>query len=165
MTFTVEQEDIFSIVKEHIENKQDLLLKVESVAGSGKTSTLVEIANLLPASAHNLYLAYNKSIATEAATKFPGNTECKTTHSLAYAPIIKHGLTMGGEEGPKRTIETFTGRSITEKVSYDTKALVIKELEKFFLSDSVDIYNYFNENTEANKLSILYFQRMVNNDI
>ena len=58
-------------------------LKIKAFAGSGKTSTLAEIArNLKPK--RGLYLAYNKSIQLEAKDKFPDNVDCKTSHSLAY---------------------------------------------------------------------------------
>ena len=39
-----------------------------------------------------LYLAFNKAAAAEAAEKMPMNTECRTTHSIAYRSII------GGDE-------------------------------------------------------------------
>jgi F-box protein 18 (helicase) len=59
------------------------ILAVRALAGTGKTSTLVEYAKQYP---HKkmLYLAYNKSVATEAKTRFPRNVECRTTHSLAW---------------------------------------------------------------------------------
>lgn len=59
------------------------MLKVEACAGSGKTSTLVMMAEALPVP--SLYLAFNKVTATEASEKFPKHVECRTTHSMAYA--------------------------------------------------------------------------------
>jgi macrodomain Ter protein organizer (MatP/YcbG family) len=58
-------------------------LKIEAFAGTGKTSTLKAIGEAMP-DKKCLYLAFNKSIADEAAKKFPGNVECRTSHSLAY---------------------------------------------------------------------------------
>ena len=57
-------------------------IKIKAFAGSGKTSTLVAIANELQG--RGLYLAYNKAIKDDALGKFPKNVECKTAHSLAY---------------------------------------------------------------------------------
>jgi hypothetical protein len=58
---------------------------VEAAAGTGKTSTLRFIADVDPTK-RGLYLAFNKGIATEAASKFAGtNVEARTAHSLAYA--------------------------------------------------------------------------------
>ena len=57
-------------------------IKIKAFAGSGKTSTLVAIANDLQGK--GLYLAYNKAIQQDAIGKFPEHVECKTAHSLAY---------------------------------------------------------------------------------
>lgn len=65
------------------------ILKIEAVAGSGKTSTLCLMANAVKVP--SLYLAFNKVTATEAAEKFPSHVTSKTTHSVAYA---KHGVAL-----------------------------------------------------------------------
>lgn len=65
------------------------ILKIEAVAGSGKTSTLCLMANAVKVP--SLYLAFNKVTATEAAGKFPSHVTSKTTHSVAYA---KHGVAL-----------------------------------------------------------------------
>ncbi len=59
------------------------VLAIEACAGSGKTSTLAEIAR------HNLhkkflYLAFNKAVVEDARRKFPPNVKIFTTHALAY---------------------------------------------------------------------------------
>lgn len=58
-------------------------LKISAFAGTGKTTTLVGIASA-NRNKRGLYLAFNTEMAREARTKFPGNVECRTTHSLAY---------------------------------------------------------------------------------
>ena len=60
-------------------------LKINAFAGSGKTTTL----RLLAASrtARGAYLAFNRSIAREAAEKFPRTTDCRTTHSIAWRSV------------------------------------------------------------------------------
>ncbi len=63
-------------------------LKAIAYAGTGKTSTLVELAAANPAS-DVLYLACNKSVAAEAMMRFPTNTLTKTGHALAYAAVGK----------------------------------------------------------------------------
>jgi len=57
-------------------------LKIRAFAGSGKTTTLVEIAKRLEG--NGLYIAFNKSIQNEATKKFSYNVDCRTAHSLAY---------------------------------------------------------------------------------
>lgn len=64
------------------------LLAVDAFAGTGKTSTLVAYAEARPR-ARILYIAFNKSVATEAKERFPSNVECRTTHSLAYGSVGK----------------------------------------------------------------------------
>lgn len=59
------------------------MLKVEACAGSGKTSTLVMMAEA--AVKPSLYLAFNKVTAMEAEAKFPSHVRAQTTHSKAYA--------------------------------------------------------------------------------
>jgi superfamily I DNA/RNA helicase len=61
-------------------------LKIEAFAGTGKTSTLKAIAEALP-NKRIMYLAFNKMIADEASKKFPGNVQCRTSHSLAYREV------------------------------------------------------------------------------
>jgi hypothetical protein len=57
-------------------------LKINAFAGTGKTTTLEYLAS--HSRAQGIYLAFNKSIADNAAGRFPSNVRCQTTHSLAY---------------------------------------------------------------------------------
>lgn len=61
-------------------------LKVLAFAGTGKTSTLQAVADAMPRR-KMLYLAFNKSIQTEASGKFPAHVECRTAHSFAYRAV------------------------------------------------------------------------------
>jgi len=60
-------------------------LKISAFAGTGKTSTLLEVAKSTKKS--GLYLAFNKKTAAEASTKFPRSVDCRTTHSLAFRAV------------------------------------------------------------------------------
>lgn len=68
-------------------------------AGTGKTSTGVMMTSRTNRS--GVYVAFNKSIATDAAGKFPANVMCKTGHSFAYGSVIRqYGFSstkMGGK--------------------------------------------------------------------
>lgn len=69
-------------------------LKIDALAGSSKTTSLVLVANNLPVK--SLYLAFNKSMAEEAKGKFPPHVEVRTSHSLAYREVghnYQHKLT------------------------------------------------------------------------
>lgn len=71
-------------------------IKINAVAGSGKTTTIIEYAKARPATSKILYIAFNKSVKLEAARKFTEkglrNVKVETAHSLAYKSIVfKHG--------------------------------------------------------------------------
>ena len=87
MQLTKEQQDI-------IHSTGDI--KINAVAGSGKTTTIIEYAKARPANSKILYIAFNKSVKLEAAKKFAAkgltNVKVETAHSLAYKHIVfKHG--------------------------------------------------------------------------
>lgn len=65
-------------------------LKIEALAGTGKTTTLIEIAKQLETK-RGLYLAFNKSIATDARTRLPRNVDARTLHSLALQQLKNTG--------------------------------------------------------------------------
>ena len=80
MALTEEQE---AALRAAAELKEGEILKIEACAGSGKTSTLIEIAKSRP-EWRFLYLAFNRAIVEEARRRFPPNVRIFTTHSLAY---------------------------------------------------------------------------------
>lgn len=61
-------------------------LAIQAGAGTGKTSTLAFLAEQTPGR-RGRYLAFNRAIALDAASRFPATVACKTAHSLAYAAI------------------------------------------------------------------------------
>jgi len=67
-------------------------IKINAVAGSGKTTTIIEYARTRPVESHILYLAFNKSVKNEAIQKFSkqgmGNVKVETAHSLAYKYVV-----------------------------------------------------------------------------
>jgi F-box protein 18 (helicase) len=69
-------------------------IKINAVAGSGKTTTLIEYARARPATARVLYLAFNRTVKMEARTRFAAkglrNVQVETAHSLAWAHIVKN---------------------------------------------------------------------------
>lgn len=73
-----------------IESSGDV--KIHAVAGSGKTSTLVEYAKTRNKNSRILYLAFNRSVRQEAQRRFmnagAGNVTVETAHSLAFRRIV-----------------------------------------------------------------------------
>jgi len=83
MQLTPEQQDIIQSTSN---------IKINAVAGSGKTTTIIEYARSQPASARILYLAFNKSVKLEATKKFVEkglhNVKVETAHSLAFRHVV-----------------------------------------------------------------------------
>lgn len=69
-------------------------IKINAIAGSGKTTTIIEYAKARPKTSKILYLAFNKSVKLEATKKFADkglrNVKVETAHSLAYKHIVFH---------------------------------------------------------------------------
>lgn len=81
MTPSHYQTKIFSFVQQEKSN-----LSITAVAGSGKTTTILEASKQAPSS---LFLAYNKSIAETLSSK---GVNAKTLHSLGYSALARKGL-------------------------------------------------------------------------
>lgn len=82
-------------------------LRIDAYAGTGKTTTLRLLAE--STSKRGLYLAFNRSIATEAVARFPRRVRCATAHSIAFRGIRK---TLRYPEW--KLTEPLTPRSVTE---------------------------------------------------
>ena len=159
MSLTGEQSKVVQTAATLYRDKEPKLLLVSAIAGSGKTHTLVSLAKEL-APTTSLYLAYNKAIAVEAGNKFKGTTtECKTIHSLAYQTIVRqYGI----------SVKPFTVRDIKEKIAYTSKAALVTILERFFLSNSLDIHLYLQDSkiSENQKtLALTYYEKMLKGEI
>lgn len=67
--------------------------KINAVAGSGKTTTIIEYAHARPKSSRILYLAFNRSVKLEASRKFlerkMTNVKVETAHSLAHKHVVR----------------------------------------------------------------------------
>jgi F-box protein, helicase, 18 len=67
-------------------------IKINAVAGSGKTTTIIEYAKARPKNSRILYLAFNKSVKLEAVKKFAesglSNVKVETAHSLAFKHVV-----------------------------------------------------------------------------
>ncbi len=82
---------------------------VKAVAGSGKSTTIVECMNLVPGGKTAIFLAFNKAIAEELKTR---GVNARTFHSLTYSPVTR--------SRKARNIEpTKLQRIIKEKLSGD----------------------------------------------
>lgn len=81
-TPSIYQQAIFDFVKNGSGN-----LVVNAVAGSGKTTTIVQALKLIPADKKVIFVAFNKAIVNELATKVPSNVEVRTMHSFGFGAV------------------------------------------------------------------------------
>lgn len=79
------QTNIFGAIRDTKDN-----LIIEAVAGSGKTTTIVEGCRLLPKRGDNIFLAFNKNIADELSSKLPPHIPGQTLHSLCLGILRRN---------------------------------------------------------------------------
>ncbi|WP_263385708.1 UvrD-helicase domain-containing protein [Granulicella arctica] len=60
-------------------------LRIDAYAGAGKTTTLELLAG--STTQRGLYLAFNRSIADQARSRFPRQVHCATAHSIAFRGV------------------------------------------------------------------------------
>lgn len=127
MTLTSEQQCIV----EHVTHNDGYTL-VDAVAGAGKTSLLVALTQSLNPS-RGLYLAYNKSMSTEASSRFPKTVTCCTIHSLAFRPTITD---------KRLRLGTFTYRNIDVSIPYERRTILVDYLRQYFLSSHIHLEDF-----------------------
>ena len=106
MELTEEQKNIVKTVYD-----EEPVIKINAYAGTGKTTTLVEIVKEIrkvdPRS-RVLYLVFNRMMAKQASTKFTGlNVECYTAHAFAIKRMALLGEHVNVIDGSKFTNEFF----------------------------------------------------------
>ncbi|WP_402721324.1 UvrD-helicase domain-containing protein [Janthinobacterium rivuli] len=101
-----------------VEN-ESMLLAVDAFAGTGKTTTLVEYSKCRP-DKRILYIAFNKSVASEACARFPENVQCRTTHSLAYTRVGKRYQEKLGSPKAWEIAQTFQCNTTRAKDALQT---------------------------------------------
>ena len=122
-------------------------LKVNAFAGTGKTSTLQLMSK--SDTRRGIYLAFNKSIASDAARKFPSNVQALTSHSAAYRSVMNRGYSseeMTGSLNVNALIERLQlpPLSIAGERSLSPRQhayLVLQTLKRFTQSADSEITN------------------------
>jgi DNA helicase-2/ATP-dependent DNA helicase PcrA len=87
-------------------------IQINAVAGSGKTTTLVEALNRLPGAlrASTLMCAFNKEIARELASRVPCEVTVKTNHAIGYGTLAGHFSGQGPKWNP--TVDEWKYRKL-----------------------------------------------------
>lgn len=100
--FFLEQLEKYLLGEENV-----LSLLVKAVAGSGKTTTIVALAYLIPTQLNAIFLAFNKPIADELKTRLPQHVEAKTINSLGWNISKRYA---DAEAGHKIAFKDFTNQ-------------------------------------------------------
>ncbi len=83
MQLTTEQQNIIA---------SNCNIKINAIAGSGKTTTIIAYAKAKATGKRILYIAFNKSVKLEAAIKFKEqglhHVHIETAHSLAFKHVV-----------------------------------------------------------------------------
>lgn len=102
---------------------------VQATAGSGKTSTLVEVAKQLHTE-NAIFLAFNKHIVEELQRRLPEKMAVKTIHSVGYGALMKTGKKF---KSPNDTKYRTICKDIAVDIKYETKA----DVDSFILSSEL----------------------------
>ncbi|MCD6066900.1 MAG: ATP-dependent helicase [Bacteroidetes bacterium] len=109
-------------------------IKINAVAGSGKTTTVIEYAKTRPKTARILYLAFNRSVKSEAKKKFEEkgmlNVKVETAHSLAHKNVVYRHNYKVRNQGYK-THEIAELLNITGDGEKHTEYVVANHINKF----------------------------------
>jgi len=119
ITLSKYQQAVIDWVTAHIDSAGALI--VEAVAGSGKTFTIVKAAQLIPSAHKAVFLAFNKSIATELGNKLPSHVESKTLNALGWA-VCRYRL------GKHIKVDRFKTRDLIDRQLPDEASEVMAEL-------------------------------------
>jgi len=126
------QKDIYRFIKN--DNKNAL---INAVAGSGKTTTLIEALRLINTDKRILFLAFNKSISTEIQDRVLKTNLKNVTVSTSHA------------YGFKTISNSLSDKLVLDKFKY-TKLLT--NILDFNINDVSNKFNQYNFNEEQMKL-------------
>lgn len=116
-------------------------LKINAVAGSGKTTTLVALAGSLPPSNKILYLAFNRTVRDEARTRFNEagleRVQVETAHSLAYRTVVRRQkLTLTNSYKPYELARQLDIKTKDPEVRYLLATHTLKYLQLYLNSEA-----------------------------
>lgn len=104
---------------------------INALAGSGKTSTIVNAVKLIPSTCNALFIAFNKEIVKELEKKLAGvkNVQVKTLHSLGLLMIRRNLGT--NIEIDEYKYHTFIKKNIKQLSSADFDKMTTKLMQQY----------------------------------
>lgn len=81
---------------------------LEAVAGSGKTSTLIQATRRIPSTERGIYVAFGKRVVDDIKGRLPSHIPASTMHSVGYRAVMAHfGKRVDGKADTKKTYKLF----------------------------------------------------------
>jgi superfamily I DNA/RNA helicase len=143
---------------------------VSAVAGSGKTTTLINALNLIPSELNVLFLAFNKSIAQELSERVPKsatNIEVRTLHAYGYFSLQKNNKSNIDASKYRKLMKDiqsyseFNDSEFLKKYNFKPKEFkmindfIFDNSEKEFIDDKVGYFNRVMKLTDLGRLNLI----------
>jgi DNA helicase II / ATP-dependent DNA helicase PcrA len=81
---------------------------LEAVAGSGKTSTLIQATRRIPSTEKGIYVAFGKRVVDDIKGRLPAHIPASTMHSIGYRAVMAHfGRRIDGRADTRKTYKLF----------------------------------------------------------
>ena len=81
---------------------------LEAVAGSGKTSTLIQATRRIPSSEKGIYVAFGKRVVQDIRGRLPSHIPASTMHSVGFRAVMAHfGKRVDDKADTKKTYRLF----------------------------------------------------------
>lgn len=147
MKFTDEQD---LIIKESKKIKKNSIMKINAFAGTGKTTTVVEICKSMP-NKKFLVLTFNKSAKLDLTKRVSSNVTPMTVHGLAYSyfrNVIKANNILLKEPNKRDVIDFFVSSGIRYEATWKDKwrdSAQILTIFNRFLNSRVAFFKDFKE--------------------
>lgn len=140
---------------------------VSAVAGSGKTTTLINAIDIIPSDKNILFLAFNKSIASELVKKIPSapNVTIKTVHAFGMAMITSQLPFSQQAPSKYKTLlrEIISNKNLsTYNLSQEQYELVnnlkVDEDKKIQIDNMIDYINIIATLTDLGRMNLVDIQ-------
>jgi len=132
-------------------------IRINAVAGSGKTTTLIEYARTRPRGSRILYIAFNRSVRIEARRKFDAaglaHADVETAHSLAYRHT--HGIRLG------KVREGYRVHEVAALLGLSTNG---DRHAEYVLADHINRFATYFCNSDARRVTELNYLDIVSGD-
>lgn len=132
-------------------------IRINAVAGSGKTTTLIEYARTRPRGSRILYIAFNRSVRIEARRKFDAaglaHADVETAHSLAYRHT--HGIRQG------KVREGYRVHEVAALLGLSTNG---DRHAEYVLADHINRFATYFCNSDARRVTELNYLDIVSGD-